>query len=74
MPTAERIAIEREQDAIFVRINGDVHINYRDSFKLRYYPSVIGFYANSNGKNHELYSDSRGSDNFNRFITKLGKN
>ena len=72
MPLAAKLA-EIRQDAIFVRINGDANINYRDSFNLRYYPSIVGFYANSNGKRQELMTSDRGYDQFNSFVNKLIK-
>ena len=72
MPLAKKIA-EIRQDAIFLRINGDSNIEYRDSFDLRYYPSIIGFYANSNGNRYELMTSDRGYDYFNSFINKLIK-
>ena len=71
MPECERTANARQNDAIFIRINGDANVNYRDSFKLRYYPSVIGYFANSNGQRQELYTGSRGTQEFNSFISKL---
>jgi hypothetical protein len=70
MPLAKKFS-EIRQDAIFLRINGDANIEYRDSFNLRYYPSIIGFYANSNGKRQELLASDRGFDQFNGFVNKL---
>lgn len=72
MPLAKKIADIRT-DTIFLRINGDANIEYRDSFNLRYYPSIIGFYANSNGNRKELMSSDRGYDQFSSFINKLIK-
>lgn len=72
MPLAKKYA-ETRTDAIFIRVNGDQYIQYRDQFKLRYYPSIIGFYANSNGKRYELMTNDRGFDNISSFINKLIK-
>lgn len=72
MPIAMKYA-ETRPDAIFLRINGDANVQYRDSFNLRYYPSIIGFYANSNGNRYELMASDRGIEHFNSFINKLSK-
>ena len=72
MPLAMKIS-EMRSDVIFLRINGDANIQYRDSFNLRYYPSIIGYYANSNGSRKELMASDRGYDQFNSFINKLSK-
>lgn len=72
MPMAKKFAQGRS-DAIFLRINGDENIQFRDSFNLRYYPSIIGFYANSNGNRYELMTNDRGMDNLNSFVNKLIK-
>jgi hypothetical protein len=66
MPLAKKFS-EIRQDAIFLRINGDANIEYRDSFNLRYYPSIIGFY----GKRQDLLASVRGFDQFNGFVNKL---
>lgn len=72
MPIARKMA-EKRTDTIFIRVNGDENIQFRDSFKLRYYPSIIGYYANSNGNRYELMTNDRGEDNLNSFINKLIK-
>lgn len=72
MPLAKKYA-ETRTDAIFLRINGDENIQYRDQFNLRYYPSIIGFFANSNGKRYELMTNDRGFEIFNSFVNKLIK-
>ena len=72
IPIARKYAQTRT-DTIFLRINGDINIEFRDSFNLRYYPSVIGFYSGSNGNRYELMTNDRGYDNFNSFVSKLVK-
>lgn len=70
MPLVNNLAGIR-QDAIFIRVNGDTNREYSRYFNLRRYPSIIGFYANSNGRRHELMSSYFSFDNLNSFVDKL---
>ena len=72
MPLAKTLAKSRS-DVIFLRVNGDANIPYRDSFDLRFYPSIIGFYPNTIGKRWELLSTGNSIDNLNAFINKLNR-
>lgn len=73
MPLAKKLS-ESRPDVTFIRVNGDANIPFRDSFNLRFYPSIIGFYPNTIGKRWELLSNEHGIDNITAFIKKLTKN
>lgn len=73
MPSAQKLS-ETRKDAIFIRVNGDDNIAFRDSFRLLHYPSIIGFYPNSNGNRFELMASDADYNNLNAFVNKFVRN